>query len=243
MKSARAVSVEWRRLKRSLSRRWREFRLPHGYLRLGTKYGGWWIDRNVVTADPFVIDCGLGRDISFDVEFLAQFGGTVVGVDPNPESLAWCSERCPPGMQLRDRAFWTTGGASLTFHLPRAIEHLPPGADGISGSLHESHEYVRNGGTRTVQTTDLAEIMTAGARHECDVLKLDIEGAEYEVLADLVGKRTLSCCRQVLVEFHHHATHHTIEDTERAIAGVRSAGFDLMHVEGRNHTFRRSGLA
>ena len=243
MKRSHGVALEWRRLKRSVSRRWREFRLPRGYVRLGTKYGGWWVDANSLDPAPFVIDCGLGRDISFDIEFLARFGGTVFGLDPNPESLAWCRERCPPGMQLQDRAFWTVAGQSMTFHLPRAPEHLPPGADGVSGSLNDSHEYVRGGTTRTVLTTGLAEILASASRHECDVLKLDIEGAEYEVLADLTGRGTLRCCKQVLVEFHHRTTHHTMEDTESTIAAVRSTGFDLIHVEGRDYVFRRSDLA
>jgi len=243
MTSSRGIALEWRRLKRSVSRRWREFQLPRGYVRLGTRYGGWWLDRTILTPNPLVIDCGLGRDISFDVEFLARFGGTIIGLDPNPESLEWCRERCPAGMRLLDRALWTVAGQSLEFHLPRRKEQLPSGADGVSGSLLSTHEYVSGGSTRIVRTTDLAELLAEASRDDCDILKLDIEGAEYEVLAALAADRLLARCRQVLVEFHHRATHHTIDDTNGTITAVRSAGFDLMHVEGRNHVFRRADLA
>ena len=238
-----ARSKHWQRLKRSVGRRWREWRLPAGYLRLGTRYGGWWLDRRLVRADPLLVDCGLGRDISFDVAFLSRFGGTVIGIDPNPASLAWCREHCPPGMHLHDRAFWSTAGVTLTFHLPRPAGQLPRGADGVSGSLLETHEYVAGGASREVTTTDLAEVLAGARREDCDVLKLDIEGAEFEVLGGLARGGGLKRCRQLLVEFHHGITGHDRAQTERVVRQVIDAGFRLAHVEGRNHSFRRSDLA
>ena len=230
------------RLERSLGRRWREWRLPAGYLRLGTRYGGWWLDRTLVRPDPLLVDCGLGEDNSFDCAFLSRFGGTVIGIDPNPQSLAWCKAHCPPGMQLLDRAFWSSAGATLTFHLPRPKQQLPRGADGVSGSLIRSHAYVEGGAARTVTTIDLAQVLADAAREDCDILKLDIEGAEYEVLPDLARRGLLAKCRQLLVEFHHGVTEHTQAQTESAIAAVRAAGFRLAHLEGRNHIFRRDDL-
>jgi len=230
------------RLERSLSRRWREWRLPIGYVRLGTKYGGWWLDRTLVRPDPLLVDCGLGEDISFDSAFLSRFGGMVVGIDPNPQSLAWCKAHCPPGMHLLDRAFWSSSGEALTFHLPRPKQELPRGADGVSGSLIPSHAYVEGGAARAVTTIDLAQVLADAAREDCDVLKLDIEGAEYEVLPALACSGLLARCRQLLVEFHHGVTEHTQAQTEDVIATVRAAGFRLVHLEGRNHIFRRDDL-
>lgn len=238
-----ARSKHWERLKRSLGRRWREWRLPAGYVRLGTKYGGWWLDRKLVRADPLLVDCGLGQDISFDASFVSRFGGTVIGIDPNPASLSWCGQHSPPGMHLRDRAFWTRAGATLAFHLPRPREQLPKGADGVSGSLLESHEYVAGGESRQVTTTDLCEVLAGAGREDCDVLKLDIEGAEYAVLTDLAERGRLGRCRQLLVEFHHGVTEHGPAQTERVVQRVLGAGFRLVHVEGRNYTFRRGDLA
>lgn len=238
-----ARSKHWQRLKRSLGRRWREWRLPPGYVRLGTRYGGWWLNRRLVRPDPLVIDCGLGRDISFDIAFLSRFGGTVIGIDPNPASLAWCRERCPPGMHLHDRAFWSKAGIEMTFHLPRPPEQLPRGADGVSGSLLDTHSYVAGGASRTVKTTSLDEVLQSAGRDDCDVLKLDIEGAEFEVLADLAGRGALARCRQVLAEFHDGITGQDRAETARVVGKVLDAGFRLVHVEGRNHIFCRSDLA
>src|SRR5689334_17755595 len=109
----------WWRLKRSLGRRWRDWRLPRGFERLGTKYGGWWLFTPAVTEQPLLIDCGLGRDISFPEAFLRRFGGRVLGLDPNPAAIEYCGERCPPGMKLYPHALWFEAGQTLTFHLPR----------------------------------------------------------------------------------------------------------------------------
>lgn len=238
----RGVRARWLRLGRSIRRRWREWRLPRGYIRLGTTYGGWWIDGRAISATPLLVDCGLGRDISFPTAFLARFGGTVVGIDPQPDSLAYCRAHCPAGMQIWERAFWTRAGEPITFHLPRAPEGLPLGADGVSGSLVGSHAYVGGGDEITVTTTSFEEVLERTGRAECDVLKLDIEGAEYEVLADLCDRGVLARARQLLVEFHHRATHHVTTETEALSARIQQSGFALVHVEGRNYIFRRKDI-
>lgn len=235
----KAMKKHWQRLQRSLGRRLREWRLPQGYARLGTRYGGWWIDSRIVGTEPLLIDCGLGEDISFPTSFLAHFGGSAIGVEPNPRSLAYCRDHCPAGMRILEQAFWTTAGQTMVFHLPRSQELLPKGADGVSGSLVDSHEYVAGGTELKVITTTLDEILATAGREECDILKLDIEGAEYEVLADLCRRGSLRRARQLLVEFHHKVTHHDVAETVATVAAIQTAGFRLMHVEGRNYIFRR----
>src|SRR3954466_8742360 len=94
------LAKEWWRLKRSLRRRWREWRLPRGYRRLGTRYGGWWLYGPAGGADPRLVDCGVGRDISFPVAFLERFGGRVIGVDPNPAAIEYCNAHRPSGMEV-----------------------------------------------------------------------------------------------------------------------------------------------
>lgn len=235
------IEKHWHRLKRSLGRRWREWRLPRGYQRLGTRYGGWWIDATALGPAPLLVDCGLGEDISFPRAFIERYGGRVIGVEPNPRSLDYCRQHCPAGMEIIAQAFWTKAGKTLNFHLPRPQTQLPKGADGVSGSLVGSHEYVAGGNDLAVTTTTLAEILDAAGRAECDILKLDIEGAEYEVLAELCHSGDIRRARQVLIEFHHGVTHYTAAETAATTAALGAAGFALIHVENRNHIFRRHG--
>lgn len=232
----------WWRLKRSLSRRWREWRLPRGFERLGTRYGGWWLFAPAISPQPLLVDCGLGNDISFTVEFLQRFGGRVIGIDPNPAALGYARANCPAGMEVRDAAFWKEAGRELRFHLPGPSEQLPHGADGVSGSLLASHAYAR-GATRMVRTTSLVEVLASAERHECDVLKLDIEGAEYEVLEALCSSGDIHRVRQLLVEFHHQWTDHSFEESLDAVTRLEANGFKLRHWEDRNCTFLRRDAA
>jgi FkbM family methyltransferase len=214
--------------------------LPRAYERLGTRYGGWWIDTQTMGPQPLLIDCGLGEDISFPAAFLQRFAGArVIGVDPNPRSLAYCRAHCPAGMEILDNAFWTTAGKNVTFHLPRRQDQLPKGADGVSGSLDASHEYVEGGASIETQTIDLDTLLAHAGRTECDVLKLDVEGAEYALLEALISSGRIHAARQVLVEFHHGATRHTLEDTRRIVDSLAAAGFRLIHSESRNYIFHR----
>jgi FkbM family methyltransferase len=233
------IKKHWARLNRSLGRRWREWRLPRGYIRLGTRYGGWWVDSKKLGLTPLLVDCGLGEDISFPIAFLARFDGHVVGIEPNPRSLAYCMPRCPQGMEILVNAFWTHAGETLTFHLPRSQSELPKGADGVSGSLLDSHEYVSGGEPLSVTTIDLDGVLSHAGRDCCEILKLDIEGAEYEVISALIETGQIRKVDQLLVEFHHGATHHALADTESTVKQLADAGFVVRHTEGRNFIFQR----
>lgn len=232
------LPLHWWRLKRSLGRRWKEWCLPRGFERLGTKYGGWWIMSSAIRKDPLLIDCGLGNDISFPIAFLQKFGGRIIGIDPNPAAIDYCTKHAPNDMEIRPEAFWAQAGETLTFHLPRPISQLPKGADGVSGSLIASHSYAGESAL-TVRTTSLEEILNTSGYTECDVLKLDIEGAEYEVLKSICNSGQVRMARQLLIEFHHHCTEHTFQDTLDAVAKVQASGFKLCHTEDRNYIFLR----
>lgn len=235
------LALEWWRLKRSLRRRWREWRLPAGFERLGTRYGGWWLFVPAVGKDPLLIDCGLGKDISFTAAFLRRFGGRAIGLDPNPAAIQYSLAHRPDGLEVRQEALWSEAGQQIAFHLPKPLHELPSGADGVSGSVLRSHSYAGET-TLGVRTTSLAELLRHARRDECDVLKLDIEGAEYEVTEALCRSGEARRARQLLIEFHHHCTDRTVEDTLDAIRRIEESGFRLCYTEDRNAVFLRRDL-
>ena len=72
-----------------------------------------------------------------------------------------------------------------------------------------------------------------------DVLKMDIEGAEYDVLSDF-----LACdasVRQLLVEFHHYWKDVGLQRTREAIRSLNLAGYRIFHVSssGWEYSFIR----
>jgi FkbM family methyltransferase len=81
----------------------------------------------------------------------------------------------------------------------------------------------------------LSTIMSQFGHEYIDLLKMDIEGAEYGVIEDLVSSRL--DIRQFLVEFHHGFETIGIEETKRAVALLRGQGFNLYYVSPRGEEY------
>ncbi|HEX4353069.1 MAG TPA: FkbM family methyltransferase [Polyangiales bacterium] len=63
-----------------------------------------------------------------------------------------------------------------------------------------------------------------GHRH-IDLLRLDVEGAEYEAI-DAISRSALRPC-QLLVDFHHHLPHWRVSQTERALRQLSELGYRI----------------
>ncbi|HEY2735608.1 MAG TPA: FkbM family methyltransferase, partial [Polyangiales bacterium] len=63
-----------------------------------------------------------------------------------------------------------------------------------------------------------------GHRH-IDLLRLDVEGAEYEAI-DAMSRSALRPC-QLVVDFHHHMPHCRVSQTERALGQLRELGYRI----------------
>jgi hypothetical protein len=61
-----------------------------------------------------------------------------------------------------------------------------------------------------------------------DVIKLDIEGSEYDAIPDIVAASILP--DQLLIEFHHPIHEISIVDTMSAVNLIRQTGYSLFAV-------------
>ena len=78
----------------------------------------------------------------------------------------------------------------------------------------------------------LGTIMAKLGHDHVDLLKMDIEGAEYGVLIDIL--RCQLNIRQLAVEFHHNYPGIPIDRTVAAVGQLRQAGFRLFHIGERS---------
>jgi hypothetical protein len=65
-----------------------------------------------------------------------------------------------------------------------------------------------------------------------DILKMDIEGSEYQVIPEIVeaikkGKLEIS---QLLIEFHHRFKGQTRKDTQKCIDLLNNVGFKIFSI-------------
>jgi FkbM family methyltransferase len=108
---------------------------------------------------------------------------------------------------------------------------------------HVSHSVLPPGSTRarpiTVPLRRLASIMQELGHDHLDLLKLDIEGAEYAVIEDL--ERSDVRPAQILVEFHHRFPAVGFGKTRAALAALRRLEYRLFAVSpgGEEYGFVR----
>jgi FkbM family methyltransferase len=204
-------------------------------LSLGEGSGAWVVWPQGLGRESVLYSFGVGRDISFERAIIERYGLTVHAFDPTPLSLRWArSQYLPPGFHLHELGIAAHDGTA---------RFNPP-----TKSKFESFSLVRTSGLgEPIEAPVLRfETLTHMLGHaRVDLVKLDIEGAEYEVLSDVLESNVQ--VGQILVEFHHRWKEVGASKTKRAIKGLTAAGFVLAAVSsaGTEYTFiaRAAALA
>lgn len=202
----------------------------------GRGYAAWALPKDYVRRNSVVYSFGIGEDVSFDLTLIEAVGCQIHAFDPTPKSLAWVDR------EVREPRFivhpWALGPkvGSMQLWLPSAPEH-------VSASCRPSDE--RSEESFVAECKDLPTIMTLLGHTHVDVLKMDIEGAEYEVLSSLTADSTIKKVRCLLVEFHHWMGGFHQQETLDAIEALRGEGFLILWVSETGHEllFGRPDLA
>jgi hypothetical protein len=81
--------------------------------------------------------------------------------------------------------------------------------------------------------------MTENNHGKIDLLKLDIEGFEYEVIDSFLNDKIE--VNQICVEFHHFYKDINKRKTKKTIRKLLNAGYKIIHKEMLNFTFLKTG--
>jgi FkbM family methyltransferase len=187
--------------------------------RFGSDYGGWEVAVDGLDHRSIVYSFGIGEDVTFDLALIERFGLTVHAFDPTPRSLRWIREQGPPpSLVVHDYGIAAQDGA-YSFFPPANPDHV---SHSILGGPSAGGDAIK------VPMKRLDTIMQELGHNHVDLLKLDIEGAEYEVIEAL----ELSITRpgQILVEFHHRFPGAGIAKTKAALSALRRTGYRLFAV-------------
>jgi FkbM family methyltransferase len=194
---------------------------------VGSSYGGWVTATGALrrVPTPIVLSFGLGDDISFDEEIARSYGAFVYGFDPTPTSLNWiATQRIPSNMQIYPIGIANFDGQQQ-FLLP---ENDNRGNCSVKAAI---------GAPVTCEVLRYNSILALLKLPRVDILKLDIEGSEYDVIPDVLSSSILPV--QLLIEFHHrlHGIH--IRDTRKTVQMIQDAGFAIFSVSpgGREMSF------
>lgn len=158
----------------------------------GNKYGGFYICPDLLNAKSVVYSFGIGEDMSFDNEVLKNYQCQVFGFDPTPKSIRWVKQQdLDKNFHFYEYGIGAKSGP-VHFYLPKNIQY-------VSGSVI-GHNDLNTKDDVVVKLKSLTDIMNLLGHDHIDVLKMDIEGSEYEVIKDILNNKIQ--ITQILIEFH-----------------------------------------
>lgn len=194
--------------------------------RFGSEYGGWNVAIEKVNGNSVIYSFGVGEDASFDIEMIRRFDLLIHAFDPTPKSIDWVkNQNFPKSFILHEYGLADFDG-EVSFNPPDNPEHV-------------SHTILDRESTKNksiiVPVKRLETIMKEKGHNHIDILKMDIEGAEYSVIDELLKLSIRPT--QVLVEFHHRFPNVGLKMTKDAINKLRSMRYSLFSVSSTGEEF------
>lgn len=194
---------------------------------LGTEYGGWPLLRKETSRGALIYSFGIGEDISFDLAAIAKYGCRVRGFDPTPKSMTWLQAQSLP--------------ADFTFHPVGIGNHdgeanfFAPVEEGHVSFSASPNPTATQGEPILAKVMRLQSIVASNGGEPPVILKMDIEGFEYDVIFDILDG--LIRPQQFLVEFHHGMYGIPSARTIEAVQLLRGAGYKLFYVSSGGHEY------
>ena len=193
---------------------------------LGAGDGMWCTCPDALPLGTVVYAAGVGFDVSFDLALIAHYRATVHAFDPTPRSIEWVARQSlPPRFHFHSVGVADYDGIAR-FHPPLDPQY-------VSCTMLDRPRTADR--AFDVPVLRLATLMRQLGHDRIDLLKLDIEGAEYAVIDDLA--RTDIRPRQLLVEFHHRFPGVGVRATKRALRTLHRLGYRLFHVSATQMEF------
>jgi len=215
------------KVRSALARRWFERELGRTPLSgrgepvaLGTPYGGWMAPAALIQPGWICYCIGAGADISFDLELIERFDVRVQSVEPVEHYVR--AARAAAAAAGEEPRFAAYRAAIATTDGPLRMQrtHNPEGHALSSANLFETHEF------EEVPGRTLASLARELGHPRIDLLKLDIEGGEYDVIPAL-DLEALQI-KALAVQLHHNRG---VSAARRLIAQLDARGFEPVAIK------------
>jgi len=186
---------------------------------------------DIFNENSVIVDVGCGHEAEFVKHMLDKHKLKAFGIDPTRKH----------SLTLKQLEELTSGKFQ---HLPIAVSKentiitFYESMQNESGSILLDHTNVRKDElvTYDVESVNLNELVRRIGATTIDFIKLDLEGAEYGLL-EKISEKDVSPFKQIFIEFHHHCTDHTINETNRIVQRIRNNGFAVYTLDYHNYLF------
>ncbi len=184
-----------------------------------------------ITSESNILSLGIGNDISFDKGIINNYNCTVYAFDPTPRWIEWIkTQEVPEKFHFFPYAISAQNGTIKLY--PRMPKGKPS-----STMLTLVNEGENNNDGIVVTTKNIKTITSDLNISKIDILKMDIEAAEYEVIDNFLTDNVP--VYQLLVEFHHRFKSVNIKQTKNSIKKLFDAGYRIFYIskKAREYSF------
>ena len=199
-------------------------------IKIGTEYGGWIVPSNLFDRDSICYCVGCGEDITFDIGLSDRFGCDIYAFDPTPRAIEYVKSVTQDNAKYYffDIGIWDKE-ETLKFFVPKNPDHVSHSIV----NLQKTNEYIY------AKVKRLSSIMAELEHDKIDLLKIDIEGAEYRVIESIIEDDI--DIKVICVEFDE--LHNPIDSNyktriQSCIVKLVSKGYVIVCAQGNgNYTF------
>lgn len=188
---------------------------------LGNEFADWTFYPELLNDKSIVYSFGVGDDISFDLGLINHFDLQIFAFDPTPKSIDWITAQNLP----KQFKFHPVGLADFD---GKAKFNPPANPNHISATMAQRPE--TRDFSYKVEVKSLKSIMQELGHRHIDLIKMDVEGTEYQVIDDMQLKNLRP--GQVLIEFHHRFKGIGIKKTVSAVNQMRAMGYLVFNISG-----------
>tara|TARA_R100000005_G_C4914199_1_gene150479 strand:- start:169 stop:759 length:591 start_codon:yes stop_codon:yes gene_type:complete len=186
-------------------------------VKAGNDYGGYYIDLDSVKTNDTILDLGVGKDYSFSEFINLHKDVKVVAVDPTAKALKYNESKKLDYITFINKAVYTSNDENIVLYKNNNPNHVSDSIDPDMKSVGLE--------TYTVKTISLKGLIE---RHKPSLIKLDIEGAEYNVYQDCLG------VKQVCLETHDYKTNRTNERDIVLVNFFKNNGYNVIYSNNKN---------
>lgn len=191
--------------------------------KFGDHYGGWVVPFDIINESSIIYDFGIGENITFDVELNKAFRVQIYGFDPTPKSKKFIEQNYQDftSFHFNNFGIWKNDEIKK-FYLPSNSTYISHSLENI----HKSTEFIET------EFKKMSTIMKLLNHKYIDLLKLDIEGAEEQVIRNIIEEDIT--IKILCLEIH---LENGLKNIKGLIQLLKKNNFYLISIDKLNLTF------